>query len=65
MDKIIIGNKIIRYVKYYSEVLAFVASERSGNWVILGDATEDGKPEFWVVRPADASRLMKAGYELA
>ena len=27
-------------------------------WIILGD-----HPEFWVVRPVDADRLERAGYE--
>jgi hypothetical protein len=64
MNEITIGNKTIRYVKYYSEALAFIASERSGNWVILGDVRDD-TAEYWVVRPVDAALLMKAGYELA
>ena len=29
-------------------------------WVILGD---NGR--FWVVRPSDAARLLRVGYELA
>lgn len=29
-------------------------------WIILGD-----HPEFWVVRPVDADRLERAGYEYA
>ena len=29
-------------------------------WIMLGD-----HPEFWVVRPVDADRLERAGYEYA
>lgn len=34
--------------------------------MVLGDIDEDGENgQFWVVLPADAQRLVRAGYELA
>ena len=60
MSRITVNNRTIRYTPYVSERLAVAAAAASvAQWIILGD---DGR--FWLVRPVDAGRLMKAGYEL-
>lgn len=62
MNKINYGNRTI----YYSEFSSLGAAKRwaSGcnkmHLVILGD-----NEKYWVVTPADAERLVKAGYEYA
>lgn len=33
------------------------------HWIVMGDCDEDGGV-FWVVLPADAARLERAGYEM-
>jgi hypothetical protein len=32
--------------------------------VVLGDCDKDGNCHYWLVLPADAARLEKAGYEI-
>ena len=34
------------------------------HWVVLGNNDGDNE-EYWVVTPADAQRLVRAGYEMA
>lgn len=35
------------------------------HWIVLGDHDEDGENgQYWVVTPADAQRLVRAGYEM-
>lgn len=34
------------------------------HWVVLGDNDGDGDSEYWVVSPADAQRLERAGYDM-
>lgn len=35
------------------------------HWIVLGDHDEDGENgQYWVVTPADAQRLERAGYEI-
>ena len=54
-----IRNRASRFI---SRKLAFQCAAHAVKtlWVILGD---DGR--FWVVRPVDAMRLEKMGYEFA
>jgi hypothetical protein len=49
-------------MRYYDLALAIIAMNHcvKAHFIMLGD---DGR--FWVVTPADASRLERAGYEYA
>jgi voltage-gated potassium channel Kch len=49
---------------YTSEASARAAAARWNLWIVMGDATDDGV-ELWTVKPRDAARLEKAGYEIA
>lgn len=46
-----------------NEANARAAAARWNLWIVMGDATDDGV-EFWTVKPRDAARLEKAGYEI-
>lgn len=55
----------MQIAKYHNENLARQACERSiKNWLVLGDIN-DPMGKFWIVRPVDAAKLQRAGYELA
>lgn len=34
------------------------------HWIVLGDHDGEEEGEYWVVTPADAQRLERAGYEM-
>jgi len=57
-----INGKPIYGYRFRSLELArgFASKATKALWIILGD-----HPEFWVVRPVDADRLERAGYEYA
>jgi len=56
------------------EPIAFGSLERARSyaarcekpmWVVLGDIEDTGAAVVWVVCPADAAKLERAGYEIA
>jgi hypothetical protein len=43
----------------------YAASCTKSHWVVLGDIDDDGENgRYWVVLPADAARLERAGYQI-
>lgn len=48
---------------YSNEVNARMMANQCGLWIVRGDASDD-KVEFWTVKPRDAARLEKSGYEI-
>jgi len=65
MNKIKIEGRTIYIAKYHDEKLAMQACNREPKrWLVLGDI-DDAWGRFWVVRPVDATRLARAGYEIA
>lgn len=54
------SGKTVRFWSFRNEALARSWSERSGEWIVLGDVGQ-----FWVCSPRDAARLERAGYEMA
>ena len=67
MTKLVtINGRTIRGWVYTREDLAWQTLSHAVKplRVMLGDVVDD-EPRFWVVTPADASRLERAGYEYA
>lgn len=61
--KNLIKSTIFRF-NTLASALAFQARAKDILMIVLGD--HDGeRGEFWVVTPADAARLTRAGYEMA
>jgi hypothetical protein len=57
-----LGGRLIQIRAFRNLELAFSSAERHPGWafcVVMGDC-----PWYWVVSPADASRLERAGYEI-
>jgi len=68
-------KELQRTLNLRHEPIAFGSLERAKSyaarctkpmWVVLGDVDEDtGTAVAWVVCPADAAKLERAGYEIA